>query len=287
MRAFWARGRKGALEETDQPTPIDDGRFCRVVDLENGEIPVPTYGRTAEEVLSKIERTGMHARIRLTSVNSPTHRQPPAPGPGAAAPASRRLALTADEQMLETTRLADPQLAPRAITKLFESATGIDTEKLAAEAFTARAIQWQARHPELLDTAFNMKLITDNARMRAGDLRNVTGDVLEQVYQELQAGGYLLTEEHLPASLTPPALPAVRPGESQVPRTRQTDPAFASSHRINRTGSMQAPQWQPKYTREQIDRMPLAESDRLLRTRDKDYSDSVNHWYPPARQAHA
>lgn len=285
MRAYWAKGRKGALVETDQPTPIDDGRYCRVVDLENGEIPVPSYGRTPQEVLDKIEQTGMHARLRLTSAIAPA-RHPAPGGPTPVAPPSRKLTLTADEQLLATTQLSDPQNAPRAITRLFEAATGIDTEKLAAEAFAGRAQAWQARHPELVDNAYNMKLITDNARMRAGDLRNVTAEVLEQVYQELTAGGYLLTQEHLPAQPpTPPALP-VPPGESPASRTRQTDPAFATSHRLNRTGSTQVPQWQPKYTREQIDRMPLAESDRLLRTRNKDYLDAVNFHYPP-RQARA
>lgn len=285
MKAYWAKGRKGALEpaDNDQPTPIDDGRFCRVIDLENGEIPVPTYGRTPDEVLAKIERTGMHARLHLASSQAPRSGQPAAPKPAAA---TRRLAMTPDEQMRATLDLATPAAAPAAVKALLEEATGIDLDEMAARAFADRAQRWAATHPELKNVAFNTKLITDNARMRVGgDLRKVTTEILEAVYQELSAGGYLLTEDHSNANPSQPALP-VQPGQNPAQGTRQTDPAFATSHRLNRTGTANPPQWKPKYTREQIDRMPMKESEKLLRARDKDYEDSVNYWYPP-RQARA
>lgn len=285
MRAYWATGRKGALQETAQPTPIDDGRFCRVIDLENGEIPVPTYGRSPQEVLDKIERTGMHARVRLTSSPAP---RPQAPGgvPAPAPPRGRNLALTADEQMLATSQLSDPQLAPRAITKLFEAATGLDTQELAARACQERAMAWEATHPELRDNAFNKRIIMNDALLKAGgNLANVTAAILEKSFQELQAGGYLLTEEELPESHNPPALP-VPPDENPAARTRETQPAFASSHRLNRTGISQPPQWKPKYTRDEINRMPLAQSERLWRTQDKDWIEANEHWYP-SRQARA
>jgi hypothetical protein len=281
MIAYWATGKKGAFIRCDQPTPLDDGRFCRITDLEDGSIPVPTYGRSADEVLGKIERTGMHARMAVTQATRPPAPTAPSPKPG------RRLTMTADEQMLATTQLNDPQNAPRAITKLFEAATGIDTEQLAANAFGERVVAWAGTHPEIKDNAFNKRLICDNAILRAGgNIRQVDAAILEHAFQELKAGGYLLTEDDLQAHHTTPALP-VHPDNNPAARTRQTDPAFATSHRLNRTGSTQPPQWQPKYTREQVDRMPLKESDRLLRSGDKDYRESVDHWYPPARQARA
>jgi hypothetical protein len=283
MIAFWATGKKGAFVRCDQPTPLDDGRFCRITDLEDGSLAVPTYGRTVDEVLAKIERTGMHARLAVTQAT----RTPGAPVAPAAPKPARRLALTADEQMLATTQLADPQNAPRAIARLFESATGIDTEQLAAQAFQERATAWESGHPELKDHAFNKRLIVDNALLKVGgNIRLVDATVLEQSFQELNAGGYLLTQEDLAAHVSPQALP-VPPEETPASRTRQTDPAFATSHRLNRTGSTQPPQWQPKYTREQVDRMPLAQSERLWRNKDKDWLEANEHWYPSVRQARA
>ena len=282
MIAYWLTGKKGAEQRSDVAKPLDDGRFCRVTDLEDGSYPVRSYGRTVEEVFGKIEKTSMHRGLVIAQGRAPQPQQPArtaAPG--------RRLVLTADEQMLATSQLSDPSKAPAAITKLFESATGIDTEQIAARAFAERAIAWEATHPELKDAFYNKKLIADNARMRVGgDIRLVTTGVLERCYQELKAGGYLLTEEDLPANHNPQALP-VPPGENPASRTRQTDPAFATSHRLNRTGSAQPPQWQPKYTREEIDRMPLKESERLLKANDQDYAQAVNFHYPPTRQARA
>jgi hypothetical protein len=186
--AFWATGKKGAFVPTDKPTPLDDGRYCRITDLEDGSIPVPTYGRSAEEVLSKIERTGMHARLAVAQATRAPGAPAPAPKPG------RRLALTADEQMLATTQLADPQNAPRAITRLFESATGIDTEKLAAEAFAERARDWGNTHPEIKNHPYNLRLILDNAILLAGgNVRLVDAAIFEKSYQKLNAEGFLLT----------------------------------------------------------------------------------------------
>jgi hypothetical protein len=34
-----------------------------------------------------------------------------------------------------------------------------------------------------------------------------------------------------------------------------------------------------RYSKEQIDQMPLKESERLLRSGDKDYAESANYWY--------
>ena len=282
MIAYWVTGKKGAEQRSEQAKPLDDGRYCRITDLEDGSFPVRTYGQTPDEVYSKIEKTSMHARLRLTDParTNPTPAAPPKPAP------ARRLTLTADEQLLATSELSNPAKAPGALVRLFESATGIDTEQQAARAFEERALQWEGTHPELKNAYFNKKLIADNARMRVGgNIRLVTVEVLEQCYQDLKAGGYLLTEEDLPNGHQPPALP-VPPEENPASRTRQTDPGFATSHRLNRTGLTQLPQWKPKYTREEIDRMPLRESERLLKAGDKDYADAVNYHYPP-RQARA
>lgn len=280
MIAYWVTGKKGAEQRSEQAKPLDDGRFCRVTDLEDGTFPVRTYGRTVDEVFTKIEKTSMHRGLVIAGVKpgqAPAPPKPPAP--------SRRLSLTADEQMRATKDLENPATAPGAIVKLFENATGIDTEQMAAKDFEARALAWSTSHPELKDVPYNKKLIFDNAVSRVGNVRLITAEVLERCYQELKAGGYLLTEDNLPGNNSPQALP-VLPDDNPASRTRQTDPAFATSHRLNRTSSQQVPQWQPKYTREQIDRMPLRDSERLWRTGDKDWIDANSHWYPP-RQARA
>jgi hypothetical protein len=282
MKAYWLTGKKGAEQPSDEAKPLDDGRFCRVTDLEDGSQAVRTYGKTPDEVYGKIEKTSMHARAHLAS----PARQPAGPIPATVKPApTRRLTLTADEQMLATSELTNPAKAPGAIVKLFENATGIDTEQIAARGFEATAIAWAATHPELKDVPYNKKLIFDNARSRTGNIRLITAEILEQCFQELKQGGYLLTEEDLPDGIQPPALP-VLPAQNPDSRTRQTDAAFATSHRINRTGSTQLPQWKPKWTREEFDKMPLKESDRLLRARDRDYIEAANYHYPP-RQARA
>lgn len=281
MIAYWLIGKKGAEQRSEEAKPLDDGRFCRLTDLEDGSQPTRTYGKTVEEVFAKVEKTAMHARTHLAQVQAPRQQTPPAaPKPG------RRLNLTADEQMQATLDLQNPATAPAAMAKLFESHTGVDIEKMAAEAFGHRVAAWGSTHPEIKNNLYNQRLICDNAILKAGgNIRLVDAAILEQAFVELSAGGYILTDEDLPARHSPQALP-VPPDDNPASRTRQTDPAFATSHRLNRTGSTQVPQWQPKYTREQIDRMPLAESGRLLKAHDKDYADALNYHYPP-RQARA
>jgi hypothetical protein len=278
MRAYWLTGKRGAEQASEEAKPLEDGRYCRVTDLEDGSQAVRTYGKTPDEVYAKIEKTSMHARQRLAAVAPGDPVVPAVPAP------ARRLTLTADEQMRATKDLEDPAKAPGAVVKLFENATGIDTEQIAARDFEARAIRWAARHPELKDVPYNKKLIFDNARSRAGNIRLITEEVLEQCYQELKQGGYLLTEENLPDNHSPAALP-VQPGQNPDSRTRQTEAAITTTHRINRTGSAQVPQWQPKYTREQIEKMPLRESERLWKVQDKDWIEANNYHF--SRQARA
>jgi hypothetical protein len=275
MKAYWLNDGK----------PGPDGRFCRVTDLEDGTQPIKVYGRTQEEVFGKIERTMMTAQAMVSqgrTANQPGPKAasaPPAPG--------RTLTLNADQQMQATADLSNPAKSPDAARRLVESATGIDLEVLAAQQFAHRAEIWQASHPELRGSKFNIKLIADNARMRCGgQLKNVTAAALETVYQELKADDYLVTEEELSARNEHEALPVQPNGNSEL-RTEQTGRTFATSHRGSRLGAQQTPTWKPKYTREQIDRMPASEEKRLLQAGDKDYADAVNYWYPPKARATA
>ena len=276
MKAFWMYDGK----------PGPDGRYCRVTDLEDGTLPIKVYGKTHEEIFSKIERTMMTAQA-MVSAGKNGGGQAVKPGPQPVpAPAARRLNLTADEQMQATADLGNPAKAPGAAKRLIESATGLDFDALTLQQFVERAKAWQATHPELVDSRYNIKLIFDNAKMRAGSVANIDAAVLEKVYQELKADGFLATEDELPAREEPQALP-VQPNGNSESRTEQTGRTFATTHRGSRLGAPQTPTWKPKYTREQIDRMPTRESERLLRSFDKDYADAVNYWYPPKARASA
>lgn len=267
--------------------PLPDGRICLVQDLQDGSLPIKVYGKDEAEVNRKIRQTNMHAQVALGRRAAPAGNQPgPRAVPGNAPAAERRLTLTADEQMQATADLGNPAKAPAAAKKLIESATGLDLDALTLAQFGERAKAWQATHPELADSRFNVKLIFDNAKMRAGKVANIDATVLEAVYQELKAGGYLVAEDDAPANENSHALP-VQPGETPAPRTAQTGSTFATSHRGSRLGAPQTPTWKPKYTREQIDRMPSKDEARLLKDGDKDYADAVNYWYPPKTRATA
>lgn len=278
MKAYWLNDGK----------PGTDGRYCRVTDLEDGSLPIKVYGRTQEEVYSKIERTMMTAQAMVSQgKNGSGATSQPANGPQRVQPAApRKLTLTAEEQMQATADLANPAKAPAAAKRLLESATGLDLDALTLQQFGERAKAWQATHPELVDSRFNVKLIFDNAKMRAGSVAKIDAQILEAVYQELKAGGYLVTEEELPGNNQSATLPVPPNGNSES-RTEQTGRTFATTHRASRLGAPQTQNWKPKYTKEQIDRMPASEEKRLLQARDRDYSEAVNYWYPPKVQATA
>jgi hypothetical protein len=277
MKAFWS---------TTKPdgTPITDGRLCRVVDPEDGSIPIRVYGRTQDEVFSKIERTMMTAQSTLSEVKRPAGNnggaQPPANGAGAAPPRNPAI-LSVDDRMRLTADLSNPEKSAQASYRLAESERARQQQEV--KDFVATSEAWQSTHPELKDSLFNKKLITDNARMRAGGLSKVTAEVLEHVYQELTAGGYLVTEEELPAS-DEPLTPAVQLEGIQDPVPTRPRSAVVSTtgHRSTRLGAPQAPRFSPKYTLADLNRLTTRETAELNKPTHpghKEFVAACNYWY--------
>jgi hypothetical protein len=235
--------------------------------------------------MAKIERTMMHAQAQLGKTAPQRQAQPNGKPPAPATPPKTQL--SPEQKMQFTADLTDPAKSDQAITRLFENATGVDTTMMIAENFARVCEAWQEGHPEFYDHPANAKLIADNATMRCGGLKNVTAAALEQVYQELNAGGFLITREEV-AQDDNRSTPAASPEQTPALRADSRPPKnFATGHRSVRLQSGQSVTWTPKYTREQINSMPLVQSERLLRTNDPDYAAAVEHWYPSRSRASA
>ena len=213
MKAYWTDAKPDGSK-------ITDGRLCRIVDAEDGSLPVRVYGRTEQEVFDKIERTMMTAQMRLTQERGATTPQRNAPH-APVAPAADPAILSADEIMRLTQEQQNPAKSAEANARLADHHRALQRKELTD--FAQVCERWQRRHPELVDSLFNKKLITDNARMRSGSLKAISEEVLEQVYQELQAGGYLLTEESAALHNEEPITPTVPPAGRQGARTREAD----------------------------------------------------------------
>lgn len=269
MKAYWLNDGNPLTEGKHA------GRYGRVSDLEDGTDPVTTYGATQEEVMGKIERTMMASQMHVRTA-------PPPPSPGnqpPAAPAPKR-GLSPEQVMQATLDLQDPGKSQQAIAVLLESATGISLDKMILEQFQRTCLDWEANNPEFYGHYTNRKLMADNLRMRnGGTFKNVTLAMLDQVHNDLSQGGYLLTREDFaePAQLPTPQAP---PQQTADNRADTRTPSYATGHRSTRLRAPQSlPSWTPKYTRAQIDAMPLGKSEELIRTNDKDYHEAVEHWY--------
>ena len=276
MKAYWTDAKPDGSK-------ITDGRLCRIVDAEDGSLPVRVYGRTEQEVFDKIERTMMTAQMRLTQERGATTPQRNAPH-APVAPAADPAILSADEIMRLTQEQQNPAKSAEANARLADHHRALQRKELTD--FAQVCERWQRRHPELVDSLFNKKLITDNARMRSGSLKAISEEVLEQVYQELQAGGYLLTEESAALHNEEPITPTVPPAGRQEPvPVRPTGGVVsATSHRSNRLSAPQAPRWQPKYTMEQINKLTTKETEALNRPTHpghKDYVEACDFWFAP------
>jgi hypothetical protein len=278
MKAYWT-------DEKPDGTKITDGRVCRVLDPEDGSAPIRVYGKDQEAVLSKIERTSMLGQSLISELKKGAGKT--AAGPQLV-PARSPDILTADETLQLTEALQDPKRAAEASERLARSHRALEHEK--AQAFERTATAWAATHPELKDSLYNKKLITDNARMRVGGrLEAIRTETLEMVYQELTAGGYLLTQEEA-ALENSTSTPAVPPAETPAPVPSRQEGAFATSHRATRLNATQQATWQPKYTRAQLEKLTTKETDRLLKDRGqagKDYREACDFWYGARQQATA
>lgn len=269
--------------------PLDDGRLCYVIDLEDGSRPIKTYGRTVKEVLEKVARTAGHAE--LTVMRDPRRldgREPAQPAGSSAAPrpvpAPARKPLTPDEQLKTTADLSVASKAPSAVVKLFEAETGIDVTRLQATQFSEVAMNWRRDHPDFFDHPANVELLTTRAIRKAGGLRFTGYEHLEDAYRELQAEGKLIREIESAPVIANRTAPATLPEETPAPGVaRPRGGTFATSFRgtkISGQGSG-SPRPRLKYTREQIDNMPLVEMRRLIESGDPEYAAAVEFYSQP------
>lgn len=278
MRAYWT-------DKKPDGTPITDGRVCRVVDAEDGTIPLRFYGRTQEEVFEKIERTMATSQSYVSTLKTQQN------GNGKITAPTKLPVLSADETMQLTQDLQNPAKSADASYKLHQSEQ--NRRLNVQQEFTAVCEAWSAGHPEFFKHKTNQTLLINKAFLTVGsDMAKVTPEILDQCFADLQAGGYLLTENDVaPATAAlPPNQPSAVPPDGSpdpVPARPTGSVTSTTGHRSTRLGAPAAPRWQPKYTRVQLEKMPLKDTERLIKTGDKDYREACSYWYGPEAQATA
>ena len=254
-------------------TPIEPGTVCWVTEVE-GQNPIFTYGKNEAEVIEKLNRTAATAQAELARRRSqPIVTQPAAP----------RARLSADEVMRATSDLQNPATAAAAVVRLVQDETGVDLRAAANTNFAQLAMQWTRETPEFFFHPGNQKLLTLEAtRLAGGEITRVTKEVLTQAFHNLDARGELFyappAVEEEPAPQPQPENLRAFPGGSQVQRTeeRPRGPRFGTGTRSTsfRGGGPGTAPKTPKYTAEDIRRMPDSKSRELIRLNDKDYAES-------------
>lgn len=261
--------------------PLDDGRYCYIIDLEDGSKPIKSYGRTREEALEKMANTAAHAEAMLPRLMT-------APTP--AAPAQRtpvaRRTMTADEQLRATADLSVASKAPSAVVSLFEAETGLSVEEMQKQRFRSEAERWRLDHPEITEEIGRSavgELLVIRAIQKAGGMKFAGYDHLEDAYQEMQAEG------KFSSAWSNPQPSATQPDETPAPSgARPRGGVFSTTYRSTSVGngSRAASQKRLKYTREQINNMPLEEYRRMIESGDAEFSAAVEFYSQP-RQATA
>jgi hypothetical protein len=277
--------------------PLPDGRFCLVIDTEDGFHPLRTYGVTKEEVLEKVAITAEHGQKLIDKYrNNPTSAPTQATigaAPTAAPPVPAKPVRTADDRMKDTVDLQNPATAPNAIKNLLQDALpGLNLDEEAKRrqiaAFADMAQAWEQSHPDFPSNPINKELLTTKATLRAGGLGKVTPAILESVFQELLRSGMLVPAEEsfeAPSEEVPPSDPSVRPDGSPAPRTVRLRAATSYSRTALRAQPPVATQ-RPKYTRAQIDAMSAKELRKKYET-EPGFADIVASYRQPRRAATA
>jgi len=252
--------------------PLADGRICLIIDPEDGTDPLRIWGQTTDDVLAKAAKTVEHGARTITRLRTQSH--PPATSGtsngGATTTAQVPTSLTPSQQIQLTADLTNPNKAPAAVVKLMQHETGINFEEQAREAIKLRIStmqqEWERQHPEFPDSKINRKLMTDTAALRVG-YENITAEVMENVYNHLQAEGLLV-----PADEVTGQPPTVQPPETAD--TRTVRPRGAASYRRTATAAPPTAQQSQKYTRESINAMNSTEYRRKLET-DPEFATAV------------
>jgi hypothetical protein len=170
-----------------------------------------------------------------------------------------------------------------------ESATGIDPARLALEAFSKVAMDWQAANPAFYPHPGNLHMISARAfNMAGGKWGAVTREILDEAFRQLQAGGLLFER----ADDDPPPAPqpdnnnptlTTFPGENPVQRSeRPRGTRYATGARSTSFSAPQTVQTRAlKYTEQQIRDMPEAERRRVFD--DPEYIKACEFYYSGAR----
>lgn len=258
--------------------PLEPGQMCWVTTIE-GQNPIATYGKSFEDIIEKLALNQKSFQVALMRKVAPA----PAATPGATptAPAVRKR-MTNDEIFQATADVQNPAKAADAMVRLVSDATGIDLKNLPLIEFGDRAKEWQNEHPEFYGHPGNIKLLTNEAFRAANyDWANVSKESLTVAFHKLQALGDLFEEPIQLPSLErvedPPNNLHEFPGGSPVQRTEMPRGArFATGTRsTNFRASQERQPRTPKYSPEDIRRMPPSKHKELINSNDPDYTAAV------------
>lgn len=268
MRTYWSETRPNGQ-------PIDPGTVCLVSDLEDGTHPQYTYGKDREEVLEKIARNNMSTQAEMARRNTVA--------PTVVQPTSTRM--TADERAQAMVERDNPATAGAAMARLIKDDTGVDLEQQAMNNWKRLAEDWVAKTPAFYDHKGNRTLLARTAGLRVGGrVGLITEQMLNECFAELQGAGELFD----PRPSTPTNLETF-PDASPVQRVERPRGArFATGMPGTRFNAPQTTQPKTlKYTKEDIERMPIAQSRRLIQAEDKDYAAACDFYFPQTAQATA
>lgn len=255
--------------------PLTDGRYCFVIDPEDGTQPTRSYGKSQQECLEKVAKVTEHSQrliSRLQAQLNTASATPTAAPAIAEAPKPRKL--SPDEQMTATADLGNPAKAGEAVVKLIEHHTGVDLRAQAQRESAARLAKvsdtWSNTYqPDFSkqSTFTDKTFLINRAIQDAGGADNVTVESLEKTYTSLLAQGHFagITADYEEGPGEPSIHdepPQVPPRESAAPRTPVRTPSGATTYKSSNLRGHTPPAPKPtveKYTRAQVDAMSSAE----------------------------
>jgi hypothetical protein len=273
-RSYWSDKRPNGQ-------PLEAGVLCWMTEIE-GENPIPTYGRSVEEVLNKVSYTLGHSQAELARRGAAGY-GPRSTGVAPPPPPVARQRMSANDVMQAFSEATtNPGKSGDAIVRLVQDATGVDLRMRAFEDFETRAKEWVEENPDFYDHPGNRDIVTRHA-MRAvgGDAASVSKELLTTKFRELQQQGLLFERPAAPA----PAVDQAFPGESPVQRVEY--PRGGRPGTGPRSTSFRATQTMqprtPKYSDDDIRKMPASEKKRLIETNDRDYAEACDRMYERAK----
>jgi hypothetical protein len=192
--------------------------------------------------------------------------------------------MSANDVMQATSDLGNPARAGEAVTRLVEDATGVNLKQMAADAFGVRAKEWELEHPEFFAHEGNREMLAyHSVRAARGDIASVSKELLTQTFLNLQERG-LLFERPAAAPATEPPAPTSFPGGSPVQRVeypRGGRPGTGTRSTNFRATQTTQPRT-PKYTDDDIRKMPASKKRELIEANDPDFEAACERMYANA-----